>query len=165
MRQNKLQSRFLALLLALFISAPALANELPKTECLRTHFSKPTSKKRNYLTLQLEIAATMETRERGLMGRGEIGACDGMTFWFPKIAIQKFWMKNTQIPLDILFIDRGGTIVQISQGKPFSEEAIGPDSPIASVIELASGRVIKEGIKVGDRVHYEIETETKNLAR
>lgn len=166
-------------LLLLALCAPALA-ESPEP-CLKTHiFTYPTKTHGSIteedikLTLKLEIVATPAEREHGLMNRTSMGACDGMAFWFPneagrigqpKFKSQKFWMKNTYLPLDIIFVSESGRIIYIGAGEPLSLKQIGTDVPVASVIEIEGGRAEKEGIRVGDYVHYEVATQTWQLAR
>lgn len=108
--------------------------------------------KRHYT---LEIAADSKTREQGLSNRSAIGS-DGMLFLFPDVARRKFWMKNTHIPLDILFISDAGTLRFIGHGEPLSLTPIGPDAPIGPVIELDGGRAAADSVRVGDPVTYEI---------
>ncbi len=176
--------RLLGALAALFLlGAPLLtsASETTRTNCLKTHILKPNLKNHesitneaSKITLRLEIAATPEAREKGLMQRKTLTPCDGMAFFFPstsprdeapRFAPQKFWMKNTLIPLDILFVDEAGKIISIITATPLSLEPVGPDAPVATVIEIAGGRAAKEGIVVGDRVQYELAIWPWSLAR
>lgn len=113
------------------------------------------TKKGVCIALRLEAASSPEAQERGLMHRTSLEPHDGMVFLFKNSAIRRFWMKNTSIPLDILFVDEKGNIVYIAQGKPLSEEPLGPKVPAASVIEIALGRTQKEQIMVGDAVSYD----------
>lgn len=180
-----LRSIILMLMALTFFAAHGYAEKLSTPNCLKTHILKKVKSIGDSdakLTLQLEIAATSDTRERGLMHRKTLAPCDGMTFWFaprtskffklfsspdakPIFAPQKFWMKNTLIPLDILFVDEAGKIISIVTATPLSLEPVGPDSPAATVIEIAGGRAAKEGIAVGDKVQYEIAVSPWDLAR
>ena len=146
--------------------------------CLKTHILNKPTKTAGLVTdadikvtLKLEIASTPEARKKGLMERTNLGSCDGMAFWFPKLATEKmqfssqsFWMKNTHIPLDILFIDDKNRIVAIKQGKPLSTDSITHEGQVASVIELQVGQAKELGILIGDRVLYEISGPTHLLA-
>jgi len=85
-----------------------------------------------------------------------------MCFPYRKIAIRKFWMKNTISPLDILFCC-GNSIVGIGRGEPLSTAPIGPDEPSDLVIELPAGSVNEHRISVGDTVRLAFSPET--LAR
>lgn len=148
--------------------AASPASAAPTTNCLPTHIQTASDRE---VTLSLEIASTPQARATGLMKRSSIGPCDGMVFFFPSLndtqpqfRIQKFWMKDTRIPLDILFIDENSRITTIAHGLPQSLTPIGPDIPSATVIEIDAGRAAKEGIKVGDIVHYELATHPYMLA-
>lgn len=103
----------------------------------------------------VEIAADPNARERGLSRRDAIGS-DGMLFAFPDIAPRKFWMKDTRIPLDILYFSADGRLRFIGHGEPLSLTPIGPDEPLGNVIELDGGRAAADGVRVGDKVTYEI---------
>ncbi len=158
-----------AIVLSLFFVTPALA----RPACLNAtvEIKKTKTQKATTKPLKLEIAATPETREYGLMNRKSITPCDGMAFFFPATSLapltfsnQKFWMKNTLIPLDILFLDASGTIVHITTAQPLSLKAVGPNGPVATVIEIAGGRAKKEGITIGDKVRYELQTTPWQLA-
>ncbi len=101
----------------------------------------------------VEVAETAEDRARGLMFREFMAEDHGMLFVFEASREQHFWMKNTPLPLDILFIARGGTIVRIAENTtPFSEKHIPSYSPAKFVLELNAGLTEKLGIKAGDRV-------------
>lgn len=113
----------------------------------------------------LEMAVTPKTRELGLMHRTTLAPHDGMVFLFPKSALYKFWMKNTLIPLDMLFVDEAGTVIYIATATPLSLEMVGPDIAVDTVIELAGGRSAREGITVGDKVRYATKIHPRTLAR
>lgn len=100
----------------------------------------------------LEIAATEEQEKRGLMYRDSMPASHGMIFIMPNFEPTKFWMKNTRIPLDIVFLDQKGKVVGIVAAKPFDETSVGPDAPVRYVIELNQGVSEKIGLKAGDIV-------------
>ncbi|MCC6240111.1 MAG: DUF192 domain-containing protein [Phycisphaerales bacterium] len=99
----------------------------------------------------LEIADQPRQRETGLMHRPSMPADHGMIFVFPDDQPRSFWMKNTHIPLDILFIAFDGTIVQIDQMQPVTGTA--QTYRLARyVIELNLGAVEKTGVKPGDKL-------------
>ncbi len=101
----------------------------------------------------VEIADTEETREQGLMFRERLGPDAGMLFDFKEPLEVAFWMKNTPIPLDMLFIDRGGRIVSIAERTvPYSLTPIGAGQPVLAVLELNGGTASRLGIKPGDKV-------------
>lgn len=102
---------------------------------------------------QLEVAANEQARARGLMWRSELPARGGMVFLFPDNAPRSFWMRNTFIPLDLLFVADDGRIVAIQpQATPKSDAPIESGAPAVAVIELAGGQAAKDEIRVGDRV-------------
>ena len=107
------------------------------------------------VALTLETATTPETRNYGLMNRKTLKPNDGMVFLFPRESRLSFWMKDTLIPLDMLFIDKSGTIAHINpQATPLSTTPIDSSTPILTVIEIDGGRAAREGIAVGDKVTY-----------
>ena len=105
--------------------------------------------------LKLELATTPPVREHGLMDRTTLAPNDGMLFVFPDTKPIAFWMKNTRIPLDMLFLDTKGKIVHIAANTtPMSEAHIESTAPTKAVIELAGGRAKAFGIHEGDTVTY-----------
>ena len=101
----------------------------------------------------VEIADTEAERERGLMFRKELPPGRGMLFDFHREQQVGFWMKNTLIPLDMIFIDRRGRIVNIAQdAKPMSEDVIMSGGQVRAVLEVIAGTVRRLGIQPGDRV-------------
>ena len=107
------------------------------------------------VSLKLELATTPTTREYGLMNRKTLAPGDGMLFAFPRPTRLSFWMKNTLIPLDMLFIDTNGTVVTLHpNAEPLSLAPIDSEVPIIAVIELNGGRAKQEGIAVGDHIDY-----------
>jgi uncharacterized membrane protein (UPF0127 family) len=105
----------------------------------------------------VEIADDNASRERGLMYRKSLAQDRGMLFDFKAVQPVAFWMKNTFIPLDMLFIDKNGRIVSIArQAAPFSEVAIPSGGPVLGVLEIAGGRAEQIGAEPGDRVRHRI---------
>jgi hypothetical protein len=104
---------------------------------------------------QIEIANNDATRERGLMDRRYLAADRGMLFEFDREAPVSFWMKNTYIPLDMIFIAPSGVVTHIAaNAEPLSERVIPSGGPCIAVLELAGGTAASIGLKVGDKVHY-----------
>jgi uncharacterized protein len=101
---------------------------------------------------ELEIANTAASRGMGLMRRDSMPADHGMIFVFAEEGYHSFWMKNTRIPLDIVFVDAGGTIKSIQKMKPYSLKSVSPPKPIKYAIELNEGAAAKAGAKVGDKL-------------
>ena len=102
----------------------------------------------------VEVAKTPEERAHGLMGRKHLGKDDGMLFVFEKEDYHGFWMKDTQIPLSIAFIDKKGRIVEITEMKPMTFESHDPPQPILYALEMKKGWFSANGIKVGDVIRF-----------
>lgn len=98
----------------------------------------------------VEVAATPEQQERGLMFRKSLAGDRGMIFPYDPPADVSFWMKNTLIPLDIVFIRSDGTIVRITHAKALDLTALPAGEPVAAVLEIRGGRAAELGIKEGD---------------
>jgi uncharacterized membrane protein (UPF0127 family) len=113
------------------------------------------------VVFQVEVADTPAKRELGLQYRKELGSDRGMIFLFAAEAPQTFWMKNTPIPLDMIFIDRDRKIVGIvEQAVPYSLESRSVGVPSRYVLEINGGLAKEHGIKTGDSVGFEgISTE------
>ena len=105
---------------------------------------------------QLEIANTPETRSRGLMFRRELAPDRGMLFEFGQRETDvSMWMKNTYIPLDMLFIRANGLIHHIAENTtPLSEATISSNGPVKGVLEVIGGTAKRLGIAAGDRVEH-----------
>lgn len=106
-----------------------------------------------------EYAGTPQERARGLMFRTELGADEGMIFDFTTTdsqpSRQGFWMKNTVIPLDIIFVKVDGTIDSIgANAEPYSLESVRSTGPVMYVLELAGGRAAELGLEPGDSVSF-----------
>lgn len=103
----------------------------------------------------VEIAETDEQRARGLMFRKEMADKQGMLFLFKGNRLVTMWMKNTYIPLDILFIDQRGTIVHIAKSTvPHSLDIISSHEVVISALELNGGVTSSLDIHVGDKVEH-----------
>ena len=105
-------------------------------------------------TFSIEVADDPVERERGLMFRRSMGDDHGMLFVFPGEGEIAFWMKNTPMPLDMVFIDGDGEIQAIKRGEPFSTANVSPAAPVQFVLELKAGTAGKAGIEAGDKVHH-----------
>lgn len=112
------------------------------------------------IPLTLEVASTPETRATGLMKRTTLAPFDGMLFAFPSTQRVSFWMKDTIVPLDILFLDADGVVRHIAANTtPFSLEPISSGGAFLTAIELAAGRAEREGIMVGSRIQFSLPKE------
>jgi uncharacterized membrane protein (UPF0127 family) len=107
------------------------------------------------VTVAVEIANTPTSRERGLMYRKDLAPDAGMLFLFPHEEPLEFWMKNTPLPLDMIFIDTARTIVGVvADTKPFSTQARGVGKPSRYVLEVHAGFCAKHSIAAGDKVDF-----------
>jgi uncharacterized membrane protein (UPF0127 family) len=98
----------------------------------------------------VDVAATPEQQERGLMFVKSLRPDRGMLFPYDPPQDVAFWMHNTLIPLDILYIRSDGTIVRITKAKALDETPLPSGQPVAAVLEIRSGRAGELGIKEGD---------------
>ncbi|HZD39854.1 MAG TPA: DUF192 domain-containing protein [Terriglobales bacterium] len=104
----------------------------------------------------VEIADTPAKRELGLQYRRELAENHGMLFLFPAEKENVFWMKNTPIPLDMIFINANHQIVGIVENAvPFTTEGRSVPAPSQFVLEINGGRARRQGFEVGDRVRFE----------
>jgi hypothetical protein len=102
-----------------------------------------------------EVAATRSEQTRGLMFRTEMGANEAMIFPFEAPRQAGFWMKNTVIPLDIIFIGEDRRILNIAANTvPYSEESMLSEGIAIAVLELNGGRAAELGIAAGDKVDW-----------
>jgi uncharacterized membrane protein (UPF0127 family) len=108
-------------------------------------------------TIDIEIADTQEKRVRGLMFRKKMAENQGMLFVFPREEYQSFWMKNTVIPLDMIFVNKKREIVNIQKNTtPYSEQTYPSSKPAIYVVEVNAGFTDKYGIKPGDKITWRI---------
>ncbi|PZO80496.1 MAG: hypothetical protein DI629_07075 [Mesorhizobium amorphae] len=114
-------------------------------------------------SFSIEIADEPAERSAGLMYRQTMADDHGMLFVMDGEEQVGFWMQNTPMPLDLLFIAGDGTIRRIMQGEPLSEAVITPGEPVRFVLELKAGTAKRLGIEAGDRVrHPAIATPPRN---
>jgi uncharacterized membrane protein (UPF0127 family) len=105
----------------------------------------------------VELATTPAQMEQGLMFRRSLGADAGMLFDYRQPSMAVMWMKNTLIPLDMLFVDQAGRILNIHErAVPGSLETIASAGAVRAVVELNGGTAARLGIKPGDRVVFPI---------
>lgn len=134
------------LLVVAWLSAPALASGLDRLQIVTASATHE---------FEVEIASDDASRERGLMYRRFLPPNQGMLFEFDLDAPVSFWMKNTYIPLDMIFISRAGVVENIvANAEPLSERVIPSGSPCAAVLELNGGTAAAIGLKAGDMVRH-----------
>lgn len=105
-------------------------------------------------SFSVEIADSNSERARGLMHRPSLDEDHGMLFVFDRTRRVSFWMQNTPLPLDLIFIGEDGRVEAIMQGEPFSTAPISPQPEVRFVLEVEAGTAQKAGIDVGDRTRH-----------
>lgn len=111
------------------------------------------------LTYRIELAVTSAQREQGLMYRTHLPEQSGMLFDFGETRDVAMWMKNTLIPLDMLFVKADGKIARIeANATPHSLTVRPSGGPVRAVLELAGGEAARAGIRVGDRLVHPLFT-------
>lgn len=109
-------------------------------------------------TYALEVVRTPEEQAQGLMFRESLAEKTGMLFPFGDTAVHRFWMKNTMIPLDMIWMDAGAKVIFICADTPPCKAdpcpTYGPDAPAASVLEIAGGKAKKEKVTVGSTIRF-----------
>lgn len=146
-----MRSGLFGILALVVLSVPALAlPALPvETITIDTHNGPK--------TFTVEVASDYQSQQRGLMFRTRMAPDAGMLFDFHDSILLSFWMKNTFLPLDMLFIRADGTVSTISPNAvPLSTAAISSAEPVRAVLEINAGRAHELGILPGDRVHAAI---------
>lgn len=105
--------------------------------------------------LDIEIADNEYETQTGLMYRTKLEANHGMLFIFPDVDFRNFYMKNTKIPLDIIYIDEAKTIVSVQKNaKPFDETSLPSDAPAKYVLEINAGLFDQWQLAVGDTIEF-----------
>ncbi|MCU0701511.1 MAG: DUF192 domain-containing protein [Myxococcaceae bacterium] len=108
------------------------------------------------VSFDVEVAATRDSRTRGLMWRYALPETAGMLFIFPREQPLSFWMRNTLIPLDMLFIDAKGKVVSIVENaEPRTLSSRPSTGPATYVLEVPGGTCAKKGLKAGAQVTFE----------
>jgi uncharacterized membrane protein (UPF0127 family) len=131
------------MVLASLIAAPASAAPAAlSTRTLTIHGAK----------LTVEVAATPQSRETGLMNRFSLPRDHGMLFVFEASEPRAFWMKNTYVPLSIAFVDSTGRILNIEDMRPRDESTHWSRGPAMYAIEVRQGWFAEKGIQAGDAV-------------
>ena len=139
-----------------FLFLTLLTVVLQTTACQAQPKVTIATKEGRELTFQVEVADTSTKRELGLQYRRELAADRGMIFLFPTESEHAFWMKNTPIPLDMIFINSDGKIVGIvEQAVPFSLDSRSVPATSRFVLEINGGLSKRHGIKIGDSVRFQ----------
>ena len=111
-------------------------------------------------TLKAEVADTPESLQRGYMFRRRVGRDEGMVFAFPEPEFHPFWMKNTLVPLDIIWMDRTFQVIHIQPSAPPCKAdpcpSYGPLRKAHYVLEVQGGTAAREGLRVGDQLRISL---------
>lgn len=107
-------------------------------------------------TIKAEIAKTPEEQARGLMYRRDLGKNDGMLFVYEDDRVLSFWMKNTFVPLDILYIKADGTVATIKQMNPQVTRGHSSEVRVRYALEVNQGWCKAHGVEVGSKVTFEL---------
>ncbi|UUX50042.1 DUF192 domain-containing protein [Nisaea acidiphila] len=143
------KSLFGVCLALLFVVGTCLAADQGKTSPLVIHSGG------NEHVFSVELADTPEARAEGLMYRKQLALDAGMLFIYPSKSRVSMWMKNTYVSLDMLFLDRDGTILHIAERTvPQSTAVISSRFRVKAVLELLAGTASRLGLKAGDRVEH-----------
>ena len=102
--------------------------------------------------IQAEVAATPESRTTGLMNRKSLAPNHGMLFVFEQANVQCFWMRNTFIPLSIAFLHDDGTIVNIADMTPQSDQSHCSEKPVRLALEMEQGWFAARGMTAGKKI-------------
>ena len=157
MRARMMLAGWIALFMLTSCSPGAEAPQtgLPKTQIVIDTAKGPAS-------FEAELATTNAAREKGLMFRTHLGRHEGMLFDFGREDVRAFWMKDTLIPLDMIFIKADGTISTIAENTiPYSETPVPSSEPVRAVLEIPGGEARAQGIEAGAKVHAKIFANTR----
>lgn len=145
-------ARALTLFAALVISLAVFAQNAAQPK-LRTTPLKIETSGGDLYSLNVETALSEGERERGLMFRENMNDDEGMLFFFPKDDVIRMWMKNTKLPLDMIFIDADGMVARIAEhAVPQSLAIISSGAPVRAVLEVKAGTVRRLQVKQGNLV-------------
>ena len=153
--------RFHALTLAAFAAAMPLASaavaqdDITQAQPVLPAIPLKIETAKGPLHFRVELARTGDQQEIGLMFRTSVPAHGGMLFPMDPPREATFWMKNTVIPLDMVFIRKDGTIARIITAKELTTSLDDSGEPVAAVLELGAGRAARDGIREGDRVTWQ----------
>ncbi|RLJ40192.1 hypothetical protein C8C98_3950 [Acidovorax sp. 106] len=133
-------------LFAIACAAPAAAQNQPQMNLQRVEITAGMHR------IDAQVAAAPQERQTGLMHRKEMPAHEGMLFVFEQPATQCFWMKNTLLPLTAAFVADDGTIVNLADMKPQTEDSHCSTKPVRYVLEMNQGWFAQKGIKPGSKL-------------
>lgn len=133
-------------LISLAAALPAGAQNMPQMNLQRVEINAGMHR------IDAQVAQSPQERQTGLMYRKEMPAHEGMIFVFEQPATQCFWMKNTLLPLTAAFVADDGTIVNLADMKPQTEDSHCSAKPVRYVLEMNQGWFAQKGIKAGSKL-------------
>ena len=136
--------------LSMGLAQPVVAATCPNTGLRVGKVAFETRKGR--FTYRIEVAATPVEQECGMMFREKMPRDTGMSFPMTPPRATGFWMENTPLPLDIIYVSPTGRVLNVRRGQPYSREVLTSAGTTAEVIELVAGEADRIGLKPGDRV-------------
>jgi len=152
---NHRHLRLFLLLLWLAVPAAPASAQQPGVKFDKSTLTIETA--RGSHKFDVELALTQEQMSLGLMFRRQMAADAGMLFIYETPRPAMMWMKNTFIPLDMLFIGADGRIVNIAERTvPHSEATVASTGPVRATLELKAGSAARLGVKPGDRVRHKV---------
>jgi len=143
---GRLRSSVAAVAAACVLAAPASGGAQPQPPLPRVELQA------GIHLIKAEVADSDATRARGLMFRERLGPNEGMLFVFQDRSRQCFWMRNTLIPLSIAFVDDDGSIVNIEDMQPRTDDSHCSARPVRYALEMEQGWFGKRGLKAGTRL-------------
>ena len=145
---SRLAAGLLALagLAAVAISHQAMAQSVPQVNLPRVALTA------GMYRIDAQVASTPTQRQIGLMQRRDMPAHEGMLFVFEQPGVQCFWMKNTPLPLTAAFVADDGTIVNLADMQPLSEDSHCSAKPVRYVLEMNQGWFAQRGLKAGSKL-------------
>ena len=150
--KSSIRSQFALFILAILAlpSAPASAATCPNTGLRTARVAFETAKGR--FAYKVEVAATPDQQACGMMFRDRIAPGTGMAFPMLPPRATGFWMENTPLALDLIYVSPAGRVLNVQRGQPYSRNVLNSAGVTAEVIELAAGEAERIGLKPGDRV-------------
>lgn len=146
---RRLRFSFFIALVSFALVRPALLHAAALETLIIENASGP-------ISFEVEVMRTDAERQRGLMGRAYLPEKRGMLFDFGAPEDVRMWMKDTPLPLDIIFIRSDGTIARITKGEPFSTRVLPSGEPVLAVLEINGGMSARLNIQPGDLVRHKL---------
>lgn len=157
-RESSRMLRLVGAMAVILLATPVLVRP-PLAGSAQTGPSVPTATFPNGHSFRLEIARTPEELAMGYMFREEVGPREGMLFLFPRDGFHSIWMKNCRVPLDLIWLSRGLTVVHLEKSVPPCRRDPCPSYPpmrkAGLVLEVKAGMAEKAGLGVGDSILLE----------